>query len=484
LDATGNVQKFRSCTCLLCRLLLQELFQAPANKILYGDTDEESLEGESDGSDSDENFSERYRKSMLLEHIAGPGCIHHHGYNGHNISVEEMMGSGTVQCLIRKFPNWKSDATDESWEVLSDYFLSGLGSYMQSRDGGGVNCLPIRHGIEDELRPDDTYWNDRGEDEWDCPMPFHPACMEVFKRVSYQHFGKFNINTLGRWRWAACHYDKNPINRRLDPALKGGLRNEQWSHENGNEWLAANPVLVPALLEVLRPAILEEGALFSENSSAFSTIRLGPTRPENAPRFEQDPFVTLPRELIYMIITQLESPDIAALRLSSTAFTHLPIFVWKQLLRKEMPWLWELWDQTAVSDWALIPSGELHEGYKHMRQVADELRERQERHKRIIRQELPEHYNEYCAEHPWVLEDVDAAIDSALAQRMVEMAARRSHLICKLPRDRTNWYVVYTQITRHWKDLKGLRNRERIWKSCDDIAQRIQRCIAEGEIEG
>jgi hypothetical protein len=457
--------------------LVQESSNAMNTKIATDVADEESLEGDSDGGDGDDEFFNRYHKCRLLEHIAGPGCIHHRGYNGHNISAEEMVGSGTVQCLIRKLSGWQHEATDEDWEVTGDYFLSGLGGHMQSRDCGGVKCLPIRHGIEEELCPDDEYWDNQQLNEWDSPMPFHPACIEVFKRVSHQRFGIFNANGLGRWRWAEAHYAGNPINRRLDPVLNRGLQQE-WYHENGDEWLAANPVLVPALPRVLRPAIIEDEALFSEKDSAFSAIRT--TRPEITPELVQDPFDTLPRELVNLIITHLESPDIAALRLSSRVFTHLPIFLWKQLLLKEMPWLWEIWDNSDTSHWALISSSELHEEDKRLRKVADELRETQELHKHVIKQEMPEYYNQYCAEHPWVLEDVNAAIDPALVQGVAEMA--QSDLICRLPRDRTNWFVVYTQITRHWRSLKGLRNRERIWKSCEDIVQRIQRCIDEGKI--
>jgi len=39
-----------------------------------------------------------------VEHIAGPGCRNLDGYNGHNISGEEMRGCLTLQCLVRKPP--------------------------------------------------------------------------------------------------------------------------------------------------------------------------------------------------------------------------------------------------------------------------------------------------------------------------------------------------------------------------------------------
>jgi hypothetical protein len=446
-------------------------FQAP---------DEDSPEEEdSDSSDGDDAFMRRFEKCNLLEHIAGPGCAHPRGYNGHNITSEEMIGSGTVQCLIKKISGWQREATDEDWEVTSDYFLSGLGGYMQSRDYGGVKCLPLRHGVEEELYPDNMYWEGWGKPEWDTPMPFHPWCLEVFKRVSHQHFGFFNVNGLGRWRWAECHNNGKQVNHRFDPVLNRGLQQE-WHHENGDEWLAANPVLVPALPEVLQPSIVEDATSFSPKDSAFSVDR-AELLPGLASESVRDPFKVLPRELINLINTYLDSRDIAALRLSSRAFTHLPLFLWKQLLIKEMPWLWELWDDSNTSKWALVSSSELHSESKRLHRVAEEMRNMQGRHRHIIQQEIPEHYDQFCAERPWVLEDVDSAINPALAQSVADMA--RLELICKLPRERTNWFVVYTQITRHWKDLKGLKNRERIWKCCEDITQRIQSCMNEGKIE-
>jgi hypothetical protein len=31
-------------------------------------------------------------------------------------------------------------------------------------------------------------------------------------------------------------------------------------------------------------------------------------------------------------------------------------------------------------------------------------------------------------------------------------------------RYRTNWFVLYRNIKKNWNDLKGLRNRKRIWE--------------------
>lgn len=454
---------------------MQGLSHALKRTITDGISDVDSLEGDSVESDSDDEMSnENYRKAGLLEHIAGPECTNTGGYNGHNISAEEMMGSGTVQCLVRKTPEWQPEAADQDWELFSEYFLSGLACHMESRDASGAICLPIRHGLEEELHPDESIFGS-WEYKWDCPMPFHPTCMEVFKRVSSTTSGRFDVDALGFWRWSERNH--NGIDHRAHPALNRALQNSStWHHENGDEWLAGNPILVPALTKVLQPALIEDGILFSEQDSAFPITR--PTRSDIGSSSRPAPFASLPREILNLIIGNLGSYDVAAMRLNSRTFTHLSIFLWRQFLLKEMPWLWEIWEiwhNSDTSQWALISSAKLHEEHKRLFEAAHELRDMQEWKKWIIRKEYPEHYDKYCLENLWVLEDVDAAMAPVLVRRMAEKAKERAQLVCKLPQNRTNWYMVYTQITRHWNDLKGLRNRERIWQCCNDIAQRIEK---------
>jgi hypothetical protein len=51
-----------------------------------------------DGGVSDDNRN----NEQDLEHVAGPGCLDNRGYNGFEISVEEMTGCTALQCLVRK----------------------------------------------------------------------------------------------------------------------------------------------------------------------------------------------------------------------------------------------------------------------------------------------------------------------------------------------------------------------------------------------
>jgi hypothetical protein len=83
-------------------------------------------------------------------------------------------------------------------------------------------------------------------------------------------------------------------------------------------------------------------------------------------------------------------------------------------------------------------------------------------------------------DHPWLTEDVDAEVRVAISQSIVNLGLVRS--MYPLPQDRTNWYEVYRLIVTHWDQLKGLRNRQRIWKICATICERIEKLTEEGKI--
>lgn len=114
-----------------------------------------SSEPASPKSSSYENFNAYWRECSILEHLAGPGCIHHGGYSGFRITAEQMKGCATVQCLVRKTAEWTPEPDDQSFELDGKYFLTGLSGHMPSRDEGGPEFVPVRHGQED-LFPD-TY---------------------------------------------------------------------------------------------------------------------------------------------------------------------------------------------------------------------------------------------------------------------------------------------------------------------------------------
>lgn len=431
----------------------------------------DSSESSESGEDNDDDFMVRYKRCQKLEHLAGPGCNHPRGYNGNNITAEEMFGACTVQCLVQKDGSWRADPNDEEFELSSDYFLSGLGGHMSSRDYGGLRAIPIRHGLEAEFNPDDKLWGPTN----DVPMPFHPACLEVYRRVSQLRFGNFNVS--GLWQWRLLEGNSDTISH-CDPAVQRGL-DQEWRHKSGDEWLAANPLFVPALPRILQNAVHKNAASVDASGSAFPTRRAG-TRSKSQSTEREDCFEILPQEVLLQIIQALRSPDIAALRLASRTFTHLPILLWKKLLIKEKPWLWEVWNHSSPSKWTAVSFAELKTEEKRIYKVAAEFRYLQSVYRKVIQEEMPDHWEQYCMDHPWLTEDVDTEVSEALPQSIVELGLVRS--MYPLPQDRTNWYEVYRLVVKHWDQLKGLRNRQRIWKSCETICDRIKKLTEEGKI--
>ena len=247
-------------------------------------------------------------------------------------------------------------------------------------------------GLEDEIYPDDDYW----EPGIEVPMPFHPACLEVYRRVSQFRFGSFNVNDLCKWRLleGSCRFKIEP-KFYSDPALRRARCGEQHCHLPGDEWLAANPLYVPALPRILQNAVYENAASFDPSNSAFPTRRDG-ARSNSRIAETRDSFHILPQEVLLLIVKTLRSPDIGALRLASRSFTHLPILLWKQLLRREMPWLWEVRNHSLPYKWAAISVSDIKTEEERIHEAADELRNLQRLHRRVIQEEMPEYWEQYC----------------------------------------------------------------------------------------
>ncbi|CAD6571131.1 MAG: hypothetical protein ASARMPREDX12_004138 [Alectoria sarmentosa] len=82
------------------------------------------------------------------EHLAGPGCVSESGYSGHRISLAEMKGCRAVQCLVKKDADWMPEDDDQDFEIEGDYFLTGVGD--GSPDEAPLEDIaPSRHGISD-----------------------------------------------------------------------------------------------------------------------------------------------------------------------------------------------------------------------------------------------------------------------------------------------------------------------------------------------
>jgi hypothetical protein len=293
-------------------------------------------------------------------------------------------------------------------------------------------------------------------------MPFHPTCFDIFTRLSKQHFGRIDIHGLMSWRNETFRKNNRDFSR------DGNVRRasaQWWQHHHGSEYLAANPLYIPNLLPILRAAI-QNGPSFSAQNGAFAVPQVRRTlRRRNT--FLQDPFLQLPQELREHIVGYLSSPDVASLRLATRAFQQLPISLWYTLLRREMPWLWEVWSDHKPSFWTALEVPQIKAGAEDREEYEEDIMIR----RNVIRQEMPEALEEWDkGESPYA--GVDQKAEAAKFASTIEM----------LPRNRTNWYVLYREIVKNWGELKGLRNRERIWGDVEDIVKQIKGLRSEGKL--
>jgi hypothetical protein len=402
-----------------------------------------------------------------IEHIAGPGCNNENGYSGREISAAEMRGCQTVQCLVRKPKGYIFDdlPDDEDFETTGEFFLSGLSDYMPSRDYDSPRVTIARHGC-DRPHAENCMW-DRNEAP-NYAMPFHPACLEVYKHLSSLTLGKIDITLLTSWWSLEAEYGYFHKFPRHPDVYR--CSEQWWRHVKGTEYLVANPLYVPKLRNIFEAAT-DTTPDFSPRDDAF-TISESMKEPSHA-----DPFNRLPVELRNEILNDLSSKDIASLRLASRVFCQLPISYFQTLLRRECPWLWEAWPTGAHSKhgcyakWAYMTGAEIGETTsRHQRDLAI-LHDYCE----MIKKDMPE-----CAS------EIDAAYE---VQRQAIQDAHRVQTETEEARPfylhpgRTNYFTLYTLITRHWPQLRGLQNRERIWKDCEEILRRVAVHQKEGGID-
>jgi hypothetical protein len=180
---------------------------------------------------------------------------------------------------------------------------------------------------------------------------------------------------------------------------------------------------------------------------------------------EGDVLSSLPLELRFQTLSYLASSDIANLRLASRTFRQLPVLIWRDLLLKEMPYLWEVWSDDLPFIWATTKFEDVVEHEK----LAEEVGTWYARTAAIIKEELPESFDAWEKDVQVLLSQRD---DNFLKKGRADALTR---LVTGLPASKTNWYKVYTEITRNWKDLKGLQNRKRIWKDIGVIVGKLDK---------
>jgi hypothetical protein len=411
----------------------------------------------------------KMKDEAMIEHIAGPDCNNINAYSGHEISADEMRGCQTLQCLVRKPKGYIFDnlPDDEDFETTGEFFLSGLGDHMPSRDYNSPRVAPDRHGCG---RPhaENCMW--QKDEAHDYAMPFHPTCLEVYKRVSTLSLGRIDVNVLTSWWSLEADYDSFS-------AFKGNLRDpnvyncgkQNWEHLKGTEYLVANPLHIPQLRDIFAAAV-DTAPDFSPRNGAFGILE-SMEEPTGI-----DPFDSLPVELRTQVLDHLSSKDIASLRLASRVFSQLPVSYFQSLLQRECPWLWEAWptrlhpEQGSYPKWAFMSTAEVVE-----------TSERQAKDFAIL--------DNYCQMVKEDIPESSPVIDAAYEAQF--LAIQDAHRLQNdsedskpfyLPPTKTNYFTLYTLITRHWQQLRGLQNRKRIWKDCVEILRRVAVYKEEGRI--
>lgn len=145
--------------------------------------------------------SEERRKETtddLYEHIAGPNCVHYIGYSGHVITAEEMKYCTTLQYIVpydqdyhESDPLHRPEPDDDDFERKGEYHLSGLTD----------RCALWEHDCSVYIKRHGCYevYSARFNGFHDGEPPFHPHCLEIYRRVSGLRRGTTDILDLARW---------------------------------------------------------------------------------------------------------------------------------------------------------------------------------------------------------------------------------------------------------------------------------------------
>jgi hypothetical protein len=279
-------------------------------------------------------------------------------------------------------------------------------------------------------------------------MPLHPWCFDIFCRQSQIHSKEVDASGLMNWRNSELDSREfYQFPRTEDVKI---ARGQWWSHDLGSEYLVANPLYVPGLSELLLSAV--NGEIKSEQHAQCEKVQLSQftkTQPTSSQHQPVDFFSSIPLEIRLMIVGYLGSDDITSLRAASRTFTTLPNNVWYRLIREEMPWLWEAWDESECKHtpqiWTTVSTA----------QVKSILKSR-ERLSEVLRLEYMTHEDSEKVAENWF------PIPCDIPEQV------------HLPRLATDWHFVFVQINKDWNRLKGLRNRQRIWIDVEEIMRRIQ----------
>ncbi|PGH11856.1 hypothetical protein AJ79_04653 [Helicocarpus griseus UAMH5409] len=216
-------------------------------------------------------------------------------------------------------------------------YISGEGRYDD------YVSIPLYAPGDDPEEPINVFWYGRisqfmavywlsDYDDGEAAFPFHWCCFEILLKV---------ITGLTDWR----RIDKDALynvllgltphkygnSLEIDYGMIMGA-DQHWASIPGEEYLVAHPTIIPRFEESLRNSITER------------TFKGAPPHLHLANKVKHDPFSKLPYDLLYSVLRYLPGQSVRALMIASwPAYnaTRHPAF-WKQLIRWDMPWFWEL----------------------------------------------------------------------------------------------------------------------------------------------
>jgi len=175
----------------------------------------------------------------------------------------------------------------------------------------------------------------------------------------------------------------------------------------------------------------------------------------------KDPFSQLPPELRQLLPLYLARSDIANLRLASASFRQLPQLYFQNLVRTEMPWIWELDTSEGRCDWYMLWC-KLHaaDGGAGMDEKERQWLEDVRRRKLDALDKVQEEYRK-SKSRPRTL---DLKEDR---KRRVKKVEEEADAEIKAGYESGMWPP------RTINELRGLRNRRRIWEDLEEIVRRI-----------
>jgi hypothetical protein len=242
------------------------------------------------------------------------------------------------------------------------------------------------------------------------------------------------------------------------------LRGEEWSrldvrmvlryfHEPGTEYLAADPMNVPGLDE-----LITTGSQGRVSDVAFSSPR-DPTQ-------TQDVFSILPVEIRRVILEALPRKDVVNLRIASSNFTVLPQSYFHHLIKTEMPWVWEVDSLSAQEvNW---------HGLWCKLSAADGSSYVDEKKRVWARRQLKQ-----LTDRVELMMEKDETGENQAEMYQQAMERGKEHIMKQF---RVLKKMRFWENDKKATELKGLRNRRRIWSDIDGILDHVEEMRLKDEL--